>query len=147
MVSFDPQYIHTTEPFKGTRYAITYYTLARWEELESTSQKVLKDFGFSLPITLTETVKRATSTSESEKDLPPLVPTSESEGPTKHVRFGLDSSSDSSDEDETPLLQGPVIETDGAEQIRPEEPLKEEQQGSETTNSESEDSAAADDEK
>ena len=31
MIAFDPQYIHTTEPFKGTRYAIAYYTLARWQ--------------------------------------------------------------------------------------------------------------------
>ena len=23
MISFDPQYIHTTEPFEGIRYAIT----------------------------------------------------------------------------------------------------------------------------
>ena len=43
MISFDPQQIHTTEPFKGIRYAITYYTLARWKELDHNGQKVLTD--------------------------------------------------------------------------------------------------------
>ena len=36
MLSFNPQCIHTTEPFDGHRYDITYYTLTRWEELEPT---------------------------------------------------------------------------------------------------------------
>ena len=63
MISFDPQYIHTTEPFEGTRYAVTHYTLARWQELDVTAQKVLKEFGFQLPLTLSEVLRRAPKTS------------------------------------------------------------------------------------
>ena len=58
MLSFDPQHIHTTEPFKGTRYAITYYTLTRWQELDSAAQKVLTAFGFQNPLTLSEVLRR-----------------------------------------------------------------------------------------
>ena len=107
MISFDPQYIHTTESFEGTRYAITYYTLARWQELDFTAQKVLKDFGFQLPSTLSEVLRRAPSTPDSEPDFPPLVPESDKEDQSRHVRFGFDTSSDSSGEstDEKPLIQ------------------------------------------
>ena len=52
MLPFDPQDVHTTEPFKGTRYAITYYALTRWQELEPTAQEILNDVGFRLPSTL-----------------------------------------------------------------------------------------------
>ena len=87
MISFDPQHIHTTEPFQGTRYAITYYTLNRWQELEFPAQKVLKDFGISLPSR--SVLKRDTKTSEPEPDLPPLVQSSDSESQSRHARFGF----------------------------------------------------------
>ena len=97
MLSFNPQYIHTTEPFKGTRYAITYYALTRWQELEPTAHKVLKDFGIQLPLTLSKVFLRQ---EPKRRDEP------------QKVRFGIDSSSDSSSESNKDRNPKSVPDTD-----------------------------------
>ena len=145
MLSFDPQNIHTTEPFKGTRYAITYYTLTRWQELEPTSQKILNDFGFQLPSTQSEVSPKDVM------DLPHSTHTIALEGEPAHARFKNDTSSDSSEEsaDEELLFRGQVLKD--VEQERPdlEAPLKVEQQVPGTTdliNGDSDDSEVTDNE-
>ena len=80
------------------------------------AKKVLKDFGFHLPSTLSEVLLRAPKMSNSEPDLPPLsskIDKDDKVNQYRHVRFGFDTSSDSSDESayEKPLLRGPVMET------------------------------------
>ena len=111
MISFDPQQIHTTEPFKGTRYAITYYTLARWKELDLNAQKVLTDFGFQLP-----SIPKMLTTSKLTKSMEhtPLGTERKDDNCARRVYFESDSSSDSHEEseEEQPLLHTPIIDSD-----------------------------------
>ena len=82
-ISFDPNYIHATEPFTGARYARTHYILAKWKDLARTPQHVLIDYGVHLPV---NTYRRKcavhglalSDSSGSEEDSPPLVPSSDS---------------------------------------------------------------------
>ena len=145
MLSFAPQYIHTTEPFKGTRYAITYYTLTRWQELEPTAHELLKDFGFQLQSNMSEVLPRALT------DLPHSTHSSKLKGEALHVRFQFENSSASSEEsaDEELFFKGQVLKDVEPERPDLEEPLKVDQQVSGTTDFvdvDSDDSEEADNE-
>ena len=81
----------------------------------------------------------------------PLVPVSKLEDQSRHVRFGFDTSSDSSDEsaEEKPRFQGPAIGAVETDRLVPEEPTIVERQASGETDVvdlDSDDSEEADNE-
>ena len=104
--------------------------MTRWQELEPTAHKILKDFGFQLPSTQSEV------SPNDVMDLPHSTHTNKLEGEPLHVRFRNDTNSDSSEEsaDEELLVRGQVLKAVEQDSPDPETPLKVEQQAPATTN-------------
>ena len=49
IITFDATQPHRAEPFTGTRYSITFYSVSRWKEMSDEAQIKLWDLGFLLP--------------------------------------------------------------------------------------------------